>query len=93
MVVPKLCQTIPWGQATVLLDNEIILLSTFSRIDWLYSRKRTVAASAVFGNYESTPLAVPILVMRRAESIQQNIWESKTKCTPIAAFWGYPFMV
>ena len=30
-------------------------------------------------------------VMRRAESIQQNIWESKTKCTPIAAFWGYPF--
>jgi len=43
-------------------------------------KEQLSTASAVFGNYDSTQLATPILVTQKTELIWQNFWLSNTKC-------------
>ena len=77
MVVSKLRQAIPRRKATVSLDNKNLKRSVavhFSRIHLALAEKEQLAtASAIFGNYDSTQSAMPILVMWNAEPIWQNI--------------------
>jgi len=79
----KLRQAIPWRKATVSLENKVLkhsLAVHFQSYPLALAEKEQLAtASAVFGNYDSTQSATPILVMRNAEPIQQNTWFRNTK--------------
>ena len=92
-VASKLRQTIPRRKATVLLDNKTLKRSLavhFQLYPLAFAEKEQLAtASAIFGNYDSTQSATPILVTRnaepirdgeKAEPIQQNTQFRNTKC-------------
>jgi len=76
MVASKLRQTIPRRKATVSLDNKTLKRSPAVHFQSnplpLAEKEQLTTASAVFGNYDSTQSAMPIPVMRNAESIQQK---------------------
>ena len=87
----KLRQTIPRRKATVLLDHKTLKCSLAvhfqSYLLALAEKEQLATVSAVFGNYDYTQSAMPILVMRNAELIwrkakliQQNIRFRNTKC-------------
>ena len=75
-VASKLCQTIPRRKATVSLDNKTLKRSLavhFQSYPLALAEKEQLAtASAISGNYDSTQSAMPIPVMRNAESIRRK---------------------
>jgi len=90
-VASKLGQTIPRRKATVSLDSKTLKHSLAVHFQWyllvLAEKEQLATASAIFGNYDSTQSATPILVARnaepiwqKAESIRQNIQFRNTKC-------------
>ena len=72
-VVSKLRQIIPRRKATVSLDNKTLKRSLTVHFQLyllaLAQKEQLATASAVFGNYDSTQSATPILVARNAEPI------------------------
>jgi len=84
MVASKLRQTIPRRKTTVSFDNKILkrsLVVHFQSYPLALAEKEQLAtASAIFGNYDSTQSATPILATRNAEPIRQNIWFRNMKC-------------
>ena len=90
-VASKLGQTIPRRKATVSLDSKTLKRSLAVHFQLyplaLAEKEQLATASAVFGNYDSTQSATPILVTRnaeprrqKAEPIWQNIRFRNTKC-------------
>ena len=65
-VASKLHQSIPRSKATVLFDNKTLKrsLAVHFQLDLLAlaEKEQLARASAVFGNYDSTQSAMPILV-------------------------------
>ena len=82
-MMSKLRQTIPRRKTTVLLDNKTLKRSLaihFQSYPLALAEKEQLAtASAVFGNYDSTQSATPILVTRNAEPIRRKaepMWQN-----------------
>ena len=78
-------QTIPRRKATISLDNKTLKHSLAVHFQsyplaLLAEKEQLATASAIFGNYDSTQSATPILVTRNAEPIRQNIQFRNTKC-------------
>ena len=74
-VASKLHQTIPRRKATVSLDNKTLKCSLavhFQSYPSLAEKGQLATASAVFGNYDSTQSATPILVTQNTELIQRK---------------------
>jgi len=72
----KAMSNLPKRKATVSLDNKTLkrsLVVHFQSYPLALAEKEQLAtASALFGNYDSTQSATPILVTRNAEPIRRN---------------------
>jgi len=101
-VASKLHQSIPRRKVTVSLDNKTLKRSLSVHFQLyllaLAEKEQLAIASAVFGNYDSTQSATPILVTQNAEPIRRKaepMRQNRTRnvSNQIIAFWGYPFRV